>query len=110
MSPCHVPSLLVSVSRVLHYCSTLLQCAVLVFCCVQTDNIWHDVFSELEACGHLCRNAQTPGQFIVCHQFVSCFIKSLLAVSSDDASCLLAALSVLITLSLRPIGEYDTIR
>jgi len=29
-------------------------------------DIWQDVVGELEAGGHLCRNPQTPQQFIVC--------------------------------------------
>lgn len=29
------------------------------------DDLWQDVFNELEARGHLCRNPQTRGQFIV---------------------------------------------
>jgi len=38
---------------------------IMVLCCVQKDTIWQDAFRELEACGHLCRNPQTPEQFIV---------------------------------------------
>jgi len=54
-------------------CDWLMAFSCDVWC--QIDSIWQDVVTELEACGHLCRNPQTPGQFIVRKLFASATVK-----------------------------------